>query len=91
MSLVAGVARVERLGFDAYHEGLSAVAACERYRARAGRYPARVLADSAYTRDRELRAYFRVRRIAVSATPLGRPPADPDARAAYEAAKGRLG
>ena len=50
-----------------------------------------MLADSAYTRDRKLRAYFRARGIVASATPLGRPPADLDARAAYEGAKGRPG
>ena len=91
VSRVDGIAGVERLEFYAYHEGLSVVAACERYAARRGYYPARALADRAYTRDRVLRAYFKARGIKVSAAALGRPPKDAAALAAYEAALGLPG
>ena len=40
------------LSFDAYNEALNLKDVVERYRARTGRYPSRVLADKIY-RNRE--------------------------------------
>ena len=85
VSLSAGVARVECVSFDAYHEGCIAIAACERYRGRRGCYPAKVLVDRAYL-SRANRRYFRARGIRYVAKPLGRPPTDPVKLAAYTAA-----
>ena len=70
VSLSGGIVRVECVSFDAYHEGVIAIAACERYRERHGHYPARILADSAYL-SRANERYFRARGIACKAKPSG--------------------
>lgn len=85
VSLSEGIARVECVSFDAYHEGCIAIAACERYRERHGYYPAKVLVDRAYL-SRANRRYFKERGIRYVAKPQGRPPKDPVKLAAYEAA-----
>lgn len=50
------LARLEKLSFDAYNESDVLINAVEGYRARAGRYPERMLADQIY-RTRKNRAY----------------------------------
>ena len=85
VSLSEGIARVECASFDAYHEGCIAIAACERYHQRHGRFPEKVLVDAAYL-SRENRRYFKARGIRYAAKPQGRPPKDADKLAAYRAA-----
>ena len=85
VSLSEGIARVECVSFDAYHEGCIAIAACERYRQRHGCYPAKVLVDRAYL-SRANRRYFRACGIRYVAKPQGRPPKDAVKLAAYEEA-----
>lgn len=67
-----GLARLEKLSFDAYNESDVLINAVERYRVRTGRYPERVLADQIY-RTRKNRAYCRENGIRMSGPALGRP------------------
>ena len=70
-----GMARLERLSFDAYNEGEVLVGAIESYRARTGHYPKRVLADTIY-RNRENLSYCKAHGIRMSGPALGRPKKD---------------
>lgn len=83
-SLSNGIARVEAISFEAYHEGCVAIAACERYAQRHGYYPAKILVDTAYL-SKDNRKYFKFREINYVAKPQGRPPKDPVKKAAYDA------
>ncbi len=67
-----GLARLEKLCFDAYNECDVLIDAVERYHARTGRYPERVLADQIY-RTRKNRAYCKANGIRMSGPALGRP------------------
>ena len=67
-----GLARLEKLSFDAYNECDVLIDAVERYHARIGRYPERVLADQIY-RTRKNRAYCKKNGIRISGPALGRP------------------
>lgn len=67
-----GLARLEKLSFDAYNESDVLINAVERYRVRTGRYPERVLADQIY-RTRKNRAYCKRNGIRMSGPALGRP------------------
>lgn len=67
-----GLARLEKLSFDAYNESDVLIKAVERYRVRTGRYPERVLADQIY-RTRKNRAYCKKNGIRMSGSALGRP------------------
>lgn len=51
-----GIARLERLSFDAYNESDVLIAAVENYKNRTGHYPERVLVDQIY-RNRLNRAF----------------------------------
>lgn len=68
----SGLARLEKLSFDAYNECDVLIDAVERYHARTGRYPERVLADQIY-RTRKNRAYCKQKAIRLSGPALGRP------------------
>ena len=70
-----GMARLEKLSFDAYNEGEVLVSAVESYRSRTGYYPKRVLADTIY-RNRENRSYCKEHGIRMSGPALGRPKKD---------------
>ena len=70
-----GMARLEKLSFDAYNEGEVLVSAVESYRSRTGHYPKRVLADTIY-RNRENRSYCKEHGIRMSGPALGRPKKD---------------
>lgn len=72
VSLVNGYARLERLDWNNFHEGLTLQAAVEAYRERYGCYPETVLADKAY-RTRENLRYCKERGIRLSGPALGRP------------------
>lgn len=67
-----GLARLERLSFDAYNESDVLIGAIERYRERTGHYPERALADKIY-RNRENLAYCKLHGIRFSGPSLGRP------------------
>ena len=66
-----GLARLEKLSFDAYNECDVLISAIKRYRSRTGRYPERVLVDQIY-RNRKNRAYCKANGIRMSGPALGR-------------------
>lgn len=68
-----GHARLEKYSFDPYNESSIFKDAIERYHARTGRYPRRVLADQIY-RTRANLAYCKEHHIDLSGPRLGRPP-----------------
>jgi len=70
-----GYARLEKVSFDSYNESGCLIAAVERYKARTGYYPERVLADQIY-RTRVNRAYCQEHGIRLSGPKLGRPSLD---------------
>lgn len=84
ISVVDGWTRLECCSFDAYNEASNLQEITERFRAREGHYPARILADKIY-RNRENLAYCRQRGIRLSGPALGRPKkdSDTDKRLAY--------
>ena len=65
VSLVNGYLSMERLSWDAFHEGTTFQASVERYREHTGMYPKRVLADKAY-RTRENLQYCKEHGIRLS-------------------------
>lgn len=67
-----GMARLEKLSFDAYNESDVLIGAIERYRERTGHYPERALADKIY-RNRENLAFCKLHDIRLSGPSLGRP------------------
>jgi hypothetical protein len=68
-----GVACVDHLSWDAYHEGHDLPDQVEAYRHRHGHYPEKVLADPLYgTRDN--RKFLKEKGIEFAGKPLGRPP-----------------
>lgn len=67
-----GIAGVDHIRWDAYHEGLDLPAQVETYKQRYGHYPEAVLGDPLYgTRDN--RAYLKSKKIRFAGKPLGRP------------------
>ncbi len=67
-----GLARVDHLRWDAFHEGHDLKSQVEAYRARYGHYPKSVLGDPIYgTRDN--RRYLKRHGIHFAGKPLGRP------------------
>ena len=67
-----GLARVDHLRWDAFHEGHDLPSQVEAYRVRYGHYPKCVLGDPVYgTRDN--RRYLQQRGIHFAGKPLGRP------------------
>ena len=70
-----GMARLEKLSFDAYNESDTLIGAIERYHERTGRYPERALADKIY-RNRDDLAYCKLHGIRLSGPKLGRPKKD---------------
>jgi len=67
-----GLARVDHLRWDAFHEGLDLQSQVEVYRKRYGYYPQTVLGDPLYgTRDN--RRYLKSKGIHFAGKPLGRP------------------
>ena len=75
ISMVDGYAMVERLSWNAFNETTTLIDTIERYRAREGVYPERILADKIY-RTRETLSYCKKHGIRMSGPKLGRPPAD---------------
>jgi hypothetical protein len=82
VSLTAdGLAHVDQLRWDAFHEGQDLVTQVEAYRARYGHYPEKVLADPLYG-TRSNRDYLKQRGIHFAGKPLGRPKQETDANRA---------
>ena len=71
-----GIARLEKLSFDAYNEADVLTTAIENYRKRTGHYPKRVLVDQIY-RNRKNIAFCKSKNIRISGTPLGHPKKNP--------------
>ncbi|MCR5557294.1 MAG: IS5 family transposase [Butyrivibrio sp.] len=67
-----GIARLERLSFDAYNESDVLIGSIKKYFERTGHYPERVLVDQIY-RNRRNRAFCRELGIRMSGPALGRP------------------
>ncbi len=67
-----GMARLEKLSFEAYNESDVLIGAIERYRGRTGHYPERALADKIY-RNHENLAFCKLHGIRLSGPSLGRP------------------
>ena len=67
-----GMARIEKLSFDAYNESDVLIVAAERYYERTGHYPERILADKIY-RNRNNLSYCMEHGIRLSGPSLGRP------------------
>ena len=72
ISVVDGWTRLECCSFDAYNEAGNLRAMVERFCAREGHYPSRILADKIY-RNRENLSYCKERGIRLSGPALGRP------------------
>ena len=75
ISVSDGWTRLECWSFDAYNEATKLIETIERYRARKGHYPERVLADKIY-RNRENLGYCKLHGIRLSGPALGRPKKD---------------
>ncbi len=73
-----GIARVDKISWDAYHEGLDLKVQVEGYKERYGYYPEVVLADTLYG-IRENRKYMKSRGIRFAGKSLGRPKKATDA------------
>ena len=70
-----GMARLEKLSFDAYNESDVLITALENYHKRTGHYPERVLADQLY-RNRKNISFCKEHGIRLSGRALGRPKND---------------
>jgi transposase, IS5 family len=68
-----GIACVDHLSWDAYHEGHDLPGQVEAYRKRHGHYPEKLLADPLYG-ARENRKFLNEKGIRFAGKPLGRPP-----------------
>ena len=77
LSIDNGLARIEKLSFDAYNESDVLIGAIEQYYKRHGYYPERMLADKIY-RNRENIKYCKQRGIRLSGPALGRPKKEPE-------------
>ena len=87
-----GLARIEKQSFDAYNEGDVLIGAAERYKARTGHYPERILVDKIY-RNRKNLAYCKEHNIRITGPALGRPKKNilpEEKRQAYEDAVDRI-
>lgn len=81
VSLVDGMASLDRIRWDAYNESQDLPEQVERFQEHCGHYPAVVIADGIYG-TRANRQYLTARGIRFSGKPLGRPPADTQERKA---------
>jgi hypothetical protein len=74
-----GMARLEKLSYEAYNESDVLIGAIERYAEREGHYPERVLVDQIY-RTRKNLSFCKERGIRMSGPLLGRPRKDVSVR-----------
>lgn len=86
-----GMARLEKLSFDAYNESDVLIGAAERYYERYGYYPVRMLGDEIY-RNRKNLQFCKEHGIRLSGKPLGRPRKDTsvDHKVEYQDAVDRI-
>lgn len=85
-----GMARVEKLSFDAYNESEVLKTAVENYKQRTGHYPERVLVDQIY-RNRENLNFCKEHGIRLSGKRLGRPKQQKtDLKTEYKDSKDRI-
>lgn len=70
-----GMARIEKISFDAYNESEVLIPALEQYKERTGHYPERMLADKIY-RNRKNLDYCKLHGVRLMEPPLGRPRKD---------------
>ena len=70
-----GYGRIEKISFEVYNESTCLIDAAERFKARTGHYPKRVLSDQIY-RTRKNRNYCKDHGIRMSGPKLGRPGAN---------------
>ena len=85
-----GMARVEKLSFDAYNESEVLKTAVENYKQRTGHYPERVLVDQIY-RNRENLNFCKEHGIRLSGKRLGRPKQhETDMKTEYKDNKDRI-
>lgn len=75
ISVAEGFVRLEKQSFDAYNEATVLKEVVERYKARTGSYPERVLADKIY-RNRDNLSWCKELGIRLSGPALGRPKKD---------------
>jgi hypothetical protein len=73
VSLANGMACVDKISWDAYHEGADLIPQVKEYKKRHGYYPVTVLADPIYG-TRENRKWLKENGIRFAGKPLGRPP-----------------
>ena len=73
VSMRDGMASVDRINWDAYHEGEDLIPQVEAYKERYGYYPKTVTADPSYG-TRANRQAMKERGIRFAGKPLGRPP-----------------
>ena len=73
-----GMARLEKMSFDAYNESDVLIGAIERYYERWKHYPEKALVDQIY-RTRKNLAFCKEHGIRISGPALGRPKKDPSA------------
>ena len=69
----SGIASVDHISWDAFHEGGDLPAQVEIFKQRYGHYPQSVLGDTIYG-TQENRRYLKGKGILLSGKPLGRPP-----------------
>ncbi|MDD4541913.1 MAG: IS5 family transposase [Eubacteriales bacterium] len=74
-SMEDGYVRIEHFSWEAFNEAQTLQRSCERYKARHGHYPDRILADKIY-RNRENPRYCEQHGIHLNGPKLGRPPKD---------------
>lgn len=74
-SVVDGFTFIDKQSFDSFNEGITLMESAEKYKARFGHYPERILADTIY-RNRENRRFCKEHGIRLSGPRLGRPKAD---------------
>ena len=86
-----GMARLEKMSFDAYNESDVLIGALHRYYERWNHYPARALVDQIY-RNRKNLAFCKEHGIRLSGPALGRPKKDPstDIKTEYQDAVDRI-
>ena len=86
-----GMARLEKMSFDAYNESDVLIGALQRYYERWNHYPARALVDQIY-RNRKNLAFCKEHGIRLSGPALGRPKKDPslDLKTEYQDAVDRI-
>lgn len=75
ISMLDGLAEIERLSWDAFNESSTLISTAEAYYERHGFYPEKIITDKIY-RTRENHRYCKERNIKLSGPPLGRPPKD---------------